>query len=80
MEIPPGKEVECLMDEIKRQLQPSPGSQTKAYAAARRQAMMQHVPDGTKVSEELLQATGACSGTTSSSCPLWISFSELFSF
>lgn len=59
MHIPPGKEVECLMDEIKKNLSPLPGSQTQAYAAARRQAMMQHVPKGSKIPEELLQATGA---------------------
>lgn len=58
MSVPPGKEVECLMDEIKKHLSPSPGSQTQAYAAARRQAMMQHVPKGTKIPDELLQATG----------------------
>lgn len=46
------------MDEIKKHLKPLPGAQTQAYAAARRQAMMQHVPKGSKIPEELLQATG----------------------
>jgi propanediol dehydratase small subunit len=56
--LPPGQEVECLIEEIKSQLRVINGPQTAAHAAARRKAMLENVPEGTTVPEDILKATG----------------------
>ena len=58
LSVPPGKEVECLMDAIKAQLKATNNMPSEAEKAARRQAMMQHVPQGTEVPQELLDMAG----------------------
>jgi hypothetical protein len=56
LEMPEGKEVECLMDAIKAQLRRSSRLSEKQETAARRQAVLKNVPAGQAVPEDLLAA------------------------
>lgn len=58
MAVPEGQEVECLLDAIKAQLGRSSAVPSAAEAAARRQALMQHLPKGMDVPQHMLDAAG----------------------
>jgi hypothetical protein len=61
LEVPEGRDVECLMDAIKAQLKAGSPVSRADEVAARRQAMMQHMPQGTEVPAELLDIASAVS-------------------
>jgi hypothetical protein len=56
--VEPSKEVECLMGAIKQQMKASSPVPSAQETAARRQAMLQHMPKGTEVPPELLDLAG----------------------
>lgn len=58
LEIPPEQDVQCLLDDIKRQLNSIYPQSAKQASDVRRQAMMQNVPKGTVIPDDLLAAAG----------------------
>lgn len=58
MEIPPDRDVECLLDELKSQMAAANSEQDAKFSAARRAALMSQVPKGTEVPANVLEAAG----------------------
>lgn len=59
MDIPVGKEVECLLDHLKEHFERSSPCQTAAQRAAHRAELARNLPQGTKVDTSLLDTAAA---------------------